>query len=116
MYKVPSFFGAHEANMDHVGQPCRVICSDSDLASKLEPVLSTLAPGCQLLRDPCDCRELPFCRWFEVRLGPAGQVQAALAEAVAVLERTRHAFRSRELGQLRQRLQALAEELASQTQ
>ncbi|CAD5108128.1 hypothetical protein [Zestomonas carbonaria] len=102
--------------MDQVGRPLRVICNDSGLASALEPVLSTLAPGCELLRDPCDCSALPFCRWFAARLGQAGQVQVALAEATEVLERTRHAFKSRELGLLRRRLQALLEELASQSQ
>lgn len=104
------------ANMDQPHRPLRVICNDEALASALEPVLSALSPGCELLSDPCDCSAMPFCRWFETPPGLSCQVQAALVEATAVLERTRHAFKSRELGLLRHRLQALLEELASQSQ
>ena len=41
-----------------------------------------------------------------------GLTQQALADAVGVLERSRHAFRSRELGQLRRRLEAALRELS----
>lgn len=41
----------------------------------------------------------------------ADQLRQALEETIAVLERTRHAFKSRELGQLRRRLVCLLEQL-----
>jgi hypothetical protein len=39
------------------------------------------------------------------------QLRRALEETVEVLERTRHAFKSRELGQLRRRLVGLLEQI-----
>ncbi|EXF42890.1 hypothetical protein BAY1663_04693 [Pseudomonas sp. BAY1663] len=39
------------------------------------------------------------------------QLRAALEETIQVLERTRHSFKSRELGQLRRRLLDLLEQL-----
>lgn len=93
--------------------PCpkaRVACSDPQLAQHLRRLLG----DCEVIEDPHDCSHAPLCRWLdEAPLGPDGQVQAALAEAVATLERTRHAFRSRELGQLRQRLEQLLSELSA---
>lgn len=41
----------------------------------------------------------------------ADQLRQALEETITVLERTRHAFKSRELGQLRRRLVCLLEQL-----
>lgn len=86
----------------------RIICNDRELADQLRPLLAHTAPDCEVLSMPHDCSAAPFCRWHgEARLGPAWRVQAALVEATKVLERTRHAFKSRELGQLRQHLTAL---------
>ncbi|MNH46014.1 hypothetical protein D3C79_1086360 [compost metagenome] len=66
-----------------------------------------------MLSAPGNCSAVPLCRWLgEAQLGAAGQVQAALLDATEVLEQTRHAFKSRELGLLRRRLVALLDKLS----
>lgn len=98
-------------------QPPRMICNDPQLADTLRPQLATLAPGCELLSRPEDCSQAPFCRWLGgASLGEAGQLQGALLETIDVLEQTRHAFASRELGQLRRRLVGLLKELSDNSQ
>ena len=96
--------------------PCptaRIACSDPQLATHL----CRLFGDCEVIEAPRHCSQAPLCRWLDdAPLGPAGDVQAALAEAVATLERTRHAFRSRELGQLRRRLEQLLVELSAPTE
>lgn len=93
--------------------PARIICNDHELAERLRNLLTSIAPGCEVLSAPRDCSAVPFCRWFDnASLGPAGQVQLALVEAAEVLERTRHSFKSRELGLLRRRLVALLDKLS----
>lgn len=90
--------------------PARIVCSDPVLASALRG----LCGDCEVIVDPHDCSRAPLCRWLDdTGLGPDGRVQAALSDAVATLERTRHAFRSRELGQLRRRLEQLLVELSA---
>lgn len=90
----------------------RIICTDPDLATRLRLLLAdTDIP--EIIQQSCDCSQAPLCRWLTPSpLGPSGKVQAALCEAIETLERSRHAFRSREMGQLRQRLTLLLEELA----
>jgi len=83
----------------------RIACSDPQLACELRRLLG----NCEVIETPHDCNRAPLCRW----LGEEGRVRAALDDAVATLERTRHAFRSRELGQLRQRLEKLLVELSA---
>ncbi|PSS56319.1 hypothetical protein [Pseudomonas sp. BBP2017] len=98
----------HEPNLT-----TRIICNDRELADQLHHLLVHTVPDCEVLTAPRDCSAAPFCRWLgEAPLGPAGQVQVALVEAIEVLERTRHAFKSRELGQLRQHLNALLDTLS----
>ncbi|MDH0142956.1 hypothetical protein [Aquipseudomonas alcaligenes] len=96
--------------------PCptaRIACSDPQLATHLRRLFG----DCEVIEDPRHCSQAPLCRWLDdAPLGPAGEVQAALAEAVATLERTRHAFRSPELGQLRRRLEQLLVELSAPTE
>ena len=90
--------------------PARIACSDPRLAASLRRVFG----DCEVIEDPHDCSRAPLCRWLgSARLGEEGRVRAALSDAVATLERTRHAFRSRELGQLRQRLEQLLVELSA---
>lgn len=87
----------------------RIACSDPQLATTLRGLLA----HCEVIQQPCECSEAPLCRWLEP--SPPGsriKVRAALEDAIATLERTRHAFRSRELGQLRQRLERLQHELS----
>ncbi|PAU64939.1 hypothetical protein BZL41_08625 [Pseudomonas sp. PIC25] len=91
--------------------PCLLIASgDRDLANRLRQHLAAADLSCDVLAESADCREAPLCRWL--RADPAGEparLRAALMDAVGVLERTRHAFKSRELGELRRRLEALLE-------
>jgi len=97
----------HESN-----QTARIICNDRELTDQLRQLLVRIAPDCEVLSAPSDCSVAPFCRWLgDAQLGSAGQIQAALLEATEVLELTRHAFKSRELGLLRRRLVALLEQL-----
>ena len=88
----------------------RVVCSDARLACELRRLLD----DCEVIQAPHDCSHAPLCGWLEaVDPHRASRMQHALSDAVATLERTRHAFRSRELGQLRQRLEQLLVELSA---
>ncbi|MCP1652124.1 hypothetical protein [Pseudomonas nitroreducens] len=46
-------------------------------------------------------------------MSDSARMLALLADAIGVLEKTRHAFRSRELGELRQRLSGALQELSA---
>jgi hypothetical protein len=98
----------HESN-----QTARIICNDRKLADQLRHQLALIAPDCEVLSAPGHCSEALSCRWpGETQLTPAWWLRAALLDATEVLERTRHSFKSRELGQLRQRLNALLDKLS----
>ena len=66
--------------------PCptaRIACSDPQLATHLRRLFG----DCEVIEDPRHCGQAPLCRWLDdAPLGPAGEVQAALAEAVATLD------------------------------
>jgi len=95
----------------------RIICNNLELADQLRQLLAPIAPDCEVLSTPGNCSAVPLCRWLgEAKLGSAGQVQAALLDATEVLEQTRHAFKSRELGLLRRRLVALLDKLSEDPQ
>ncbi|RCL28904.1 hypothetical protein C6A77_04765 [Pseudomonas sp. AFG_SD02_1510_Pfu_092] len=103
--------------MSESNQATRIICNDLELADQLRHVLAPIAPDCEVLSAPGTCRAVPLCRWFgAAQMGTAGQVQAALLDATEVLEQTRHAFKSRELGLLRRRLVALLDKLSEDPQ
>ncbi|WP_437879994.1 hypothetical protein [Pseudomonas sp. LRF_L74] len=86
----------------------RVLCNDPQLALTLRGLL----PIGEVLCRPADCSQAPLCRWLkDAPLGIHGRLQSALVDTLETLERTRHAFRSRELGELRRRLEQLLEEL-----
>lgn len=89
-----------------------VICNCSDLTSRLRPVLARLAPGCRLLYAPAEATRA----WPAAHPEMFGRMREALLETTEALERTRHAFKSRELGQLRRRLQELLDELGASGQ
>lgn len=94
--------------MNESDQTIRIICNNPELADRLRQLMVHIAPDCEVLSDSSDCSAMPFCRWLgDVQLGSAGLVNAALLDATEVLEQTRHAFKSRELGLLRRRLVAL---------
>ena len=66
----------------------------------------------ELICDPVDCTQAPLCRWLAPDdLNQCGQLVAAIQDAIATLEQTRHAFRSKQLGSLRQRLEKVGREL-----
>lgn len=91
----------------------RIVCTDPQLASRLRLFFEDLEDG-QVISQSSDCSQAPLCRWLDPsELGPAGHVQAALCDAIETLERSRNAFRSREMGQLRQRLLRLLEDLST---
>jgi len=87
--------------------------ADDQDKTRLRQLIADGQLGCQLLERPMDCQLAPACRWLDERaLNDPARVQAALSDAVELLERTRHAFRSRELGELRRRLTRLLDELS----
>ena len=89
--------------------PIRIACNDSAISDDLRRRYG----DCEVIADPGQCSQAPFCRWlYSEQLATDGRIQAALTEAVETLERTRHAFRSRDLAQLRQRLEQLLEDLS----
>ena len=87
-----------------------VISADPQLASKAREALCQAGLSCKLLHDPRDCQHAPACRWLQP-LTPEMQVRLTLDDAISTLERTRHAFKSRDLADLRRRLQQLLETL-----
>jgi len=88
----------------------RIVCTDPEKALDLRRQHG----DCEVIVDPCDCSHAPFCRWLEGdSLSRDGQVRAALCDAVETLQRTRHAFHSRDLGQLRRRLERLLDDLSA---
>jgi hypothetical protein len=91
----------------------RIVCTDPEKALDLRRQHG----DCEVIADPCDCSHAPFCRWLQGdALRSDGQVRAALYDAVETLQRTRHAFQSRDLGQLRQRLERLLDDLSARTE
>lgn len=90
-----------------------VTSQDQDIARQVRALLTVYQVPCAVLAGPGDCAQAPLCRWFkDAALSDAAHLHALLADAVGVLERSRHAFRSRELGQLRRRLEAALQELS----
>ncbi|MDD0844975.1 hypothetical protein [Pseudomonas sp. Gutcm_11s] len=90
--------------------PLRIACSDPQLACELRHLLG----HCEVIESPQDCSQAPLCRWLnDAEMDLAARMKDALNDTVATLERTRHAFRSRELGLLRRRLEQLLVELSA---
>ncbi|WP_394559941.1 hypothetical protein [Aquipseudomonas alcaligenes] len=93
-----------------MSSPLRIACSDPQLACELRHLLG----HCEVIESPHKCSQAPLCRWLgDARVDTAARMKDALSDTVATLERTRHAFRSRELGQLRRRLEQLLVELSA---
>lgn len=91
-----------------------VTLPDPACAERVQRLLHTQAPGCEVLGEPRDCRQAAQCRWLrELSGGQAAEVQALLREAVAVLEHSRQAFKSAQLAALRRRLSRMLEELSA---
>lgn len=59
-----------------------------------------------IICEPADCRLAPSCRWIDASfVNREGQLAGALLDAIRTIEDTRHAFKSKQLGALRKRLQ-----------
>lgn len=87
---------------------------DAASSRQIAELLRRQAPHCQIIDSLDSCQQRPLCRWLQ-RLpeGSLGEVQSHLDEAIEVLERTRHAFKSLQLAELRKRLSQLREELSA---
>lgn len=91
-----------------------IICTERSLGPLLRQWLDSQQTAAEVICSPNDCSQAPLCRWLDpAPLGPEGRVQTALLDAVETLIRTRHAFKSRELAELRKRLEQLLEELSA---
>lgn len=94
-------------------EPPLVAINDPALACLLRDMLPAMGIVCEVVEDAADCSRAPLCRWLnDPSLSDAIRLRLLLDEAIAVLERTRHAFKSRELGLLRRRLEEAREELS----
>lgn len=91
--------------------------NDQQMACRLRRLLHNEGLDCSVLARPQDCSQAPLCGWLQDQPLPAhAALHATLADAIEVLERTRHAFKSRDLAGLRQRLEQLLGELPAPTQ
>lgn len=92
--------------------PTHIIHSSAS-ASAVQQTLQESGIPCELLREAHDCRLAPACRWLgSAPLTDEARLIGALDEVVEVLQRTRHAFKSRELGALRRSIERLLQELS----
>ncbi|QKE65061.1 hypothetical protein HNE05_17445 [Aquipseudomonas campi] len=90
---------------------------DPQMACRVRRLLHSDGLDCAVLARAQDCSQAPLCGWLQDQPLPAhAALHAGLADAIEVLERSRHAFKSRELADLRQRLQQLLGELSAPTQ
>ena len=85
-------------------------------AQQRDPIIKALQQAgldCELICQPQDCSEAPLCCWLAPdQLSERSRVRFVLEDAIATLEQTRHAFRSRQLAALRHRLQGLLQSLS----
>ncbi|WP_342246491.1 hypothetical protein [Pseudomonas sp. OTU5201] len=95
-------------------QPYLILASnDPNTACQASTLLNHSELDCTLISKSEDCRQMPLCRWIgDAPLNQPGRIQALLGETVETLERTRHAFKSPDLAQLRKRLQKAIRELS----
>lgn len=92
----------------------QIICADPALGHLLRQWLASQTMVGEVVCSPATCYHAPHCDCLKpVRLESQGLVQRALLDAVATLEHTRHAFKSRELADLRMRLEQLLKDLSA---
>jgi hypothetical protein len=90
-----------------------VATQDEPLARQIRALLAACNVPCTVLSSHQDCQQAPLCRWLQNEpLSDTARIHALLADAISVLEHSRHAFKSRELGQLRHRLSDALKELS----
>lgn len=96
------------------GAPAMVVRAERDQLAQARRLLDQARLECEVVCAPGDCEQSPLCRWLDpAQLNAPGQAHAALVDAIEVLERSRHAFKSRELGGLRRRLESVLRELSA---
>jgi hypothetical protein len=82
-------------------------------AGQLQQALQEQGVPCQVLREALDCRLAPACRWLcGAPLTDEARLIGAIDHTVEVLNKTRHAFKSKDLAQLRGSLERLLAQLA----
>ncbi|WP_061238661.1 hypothetical protein [Ectopseudomonas composti] len=87
---------------------------DAASSQRIARLVRQQAPLCQVIDSLDGCQQKPLCGWLQrLPAGSLGDVQSHLDDAIAVLEGTRHAFKSVQLAQLRKRLSQLREELSA---
>lgn len=92
----------------------RIICTDAALANELSHWLVKHSPTGEVIHEATDCTNAPLCRWLkDTPSGLEGHVQLTLLDAIETLMRTRHAFRSKDLADLRKRLEGLLKQLSA---
>lgn len=79
-----------------------VTLPDADCAGRVRRLLQSRVPGCEVTGLAHDCHPALCHRQQEL-----DAVQAVLSEAIAVLERSRQAFKSAQLAQVRKDLTRL---------
>lgn len=112
---IPRFLRSFRAALNirsDMNKPVKVVINADD-PKVLAQIRDALADRpLELICDPADCSQAPLCRWLDPQaLNECGQLIAAIQDAIATLEQTRHAFRSKQLGGLRRRLEQLLHEL-----
>lgn len=88
----------------------QLLSLDPSRASQAHALLAKAGLSCQVLGHPADCTLATLCQGLLQE--ELQQLRTALLDTIASLERSRHAFRSRELGTLRQRLEQLLDNLS----
>ncbi|WP_256574446.1 hypothetical protein [Pseudomonas sp. HAR-UPW-AIA-41] len=93
--------------------PLQLLCLDIPQACRAHDLLDAAGIDCQILSSPNACLLAPHCRAIEsAETQRLSHLQQALHDTVATLEKTRHAFKSRDLAELRKRLEVLLQNLS----
>lgn len=88
------------------------VIQSPESASQLQQTLQQCGVECAVIENAADCQLAPACYWLgETGLNQTGRLAGALHHTISVLEHTRHAFKSKQLAQLREHLEELLKEL-----
>lgn len=90
--------------------PIQLISNDTMAGTEAVELLCQAGISCNLIKSPHDCQFAPACRWLQP-LSTELKTRLILDDAISTLEKTKHAFKSRDLSDLRRRLQELLETL-----
>lgn len=87
----------------------QLIGADTPSTALANALLRQTGWSSEVLKEPSQCLHAKTCHWLQQP--SLEHLRAALDDAIAVLEGSRHAFRSRDLAALRWRLLHLRERL-----